>query len=622
MFLLLIFISSLLFSIDFESITEEDWKENVFENYKDCHAIILFKKYILDGEGLKSTREVVYKRIKILDDEGLKYAKLNYEYSLDYIKFFNVKARTIYPDGFIYNLEEKDIYINDKEQNIRIISFEVPNAKPGCIIEYIFEKNISPIISYYISFQEDIPIKKFIFQWYIGPYIIPGFYFPKIKEKNTEVLYIPNRKKPNKIIITIKNIEPYKPEEYSPPLSETSMVAYFYYNNENPKDFWDEFSRKVNSDIKIFKKKMKRIKEIFKDIPDGVSNEEKLKYAYYFLQEKIKNSAYLKKELREEIKNFDEMIRKGYASSYSINLAFISIAQELGFKAYLVGVCDKKNFYFKKEIPTTVQIKKFLVSILNSNGSLNFFEPDNKFMPFRVIKYNYQATTAIMFKEKGFELISIPEGNKDENISHYNLELYLNSDLSANCRMKIKLKGQPSYEFQEIYFEKNELEKKEMIEKKIEEFFAEKVFINFYEIKMPKKNEEDLELSYQFKIQNLIKEDGYLNPAILHLKENQPFKEEKRINNIVFDYNETIIDEVFIILPQNLEIISIPNNINWENFFGSYEAKFSIERNIIKYKRILKRNKQVLPAIHYNYVKDFYQKMKEFDQSLIHLKQK
>ena len=70
-------------------------------------AIMLYRQVDRDDNGGIDSHEDNYVRIKILTEEGRKYADVEIPFSKDSEDVVNLKARTIRPDGSIVNFDGK-----------------------------------------------------------------------------------------------------------------------------------------------------------------------------------------------------------------------------------------------------------------------------------------------------------------------------------------------------------------------------------------------------------------------------------------------------------------------------------------------------------------------------------
>ena len=103
-------------------------------------AIYLYRQVDRDDKGTAST-EYNYLRIKILTEEGRKYANIEIPFDKGGYRVSGIRARTIRPDGTIVNYEGK-IFENTmvKSKTVKYLAktFSMPEASVGSIIEYRF----------------------------------------------------------------------------------------------------------------------------------------------------------------------------------------------------------------------------------------------------------------------------------------------------------------------------------------------------------------------------------------------------------------------------------------------------------------------------------------------------
>src|SRR5690606_26710158 len=149
------------------STAEIDYKEVPFE--KDAPAVILYEKGDMTIARLDN-QNIIYKRIKILTEEGKKFAnqEILYHdlYNFDEIRY--VKAQSInIVDGkeVRTSVKNSEIYDTEVSGTLRSKRFAIPNVKVGTIIEFEythFSKN-----NYYFEpwrFQHEIPTLYSTFQ--------------------------------------------------------------------------------------------------------------------------------------------------------------------------------------------------------------------------------------------------------------------------------------------------------------------------------------------------------------------------------------------------------------------------------------------------------------------------
>ena len=124
----------------FQPISPEELKMTGEPLAPGAPAIILYREVNRDDSGV-DTREDNYVRIKILTEEGRKYADVEIPFLKEQNDVSGVKARTIRPDGAVVNFDGK-IYEKAlvKRKGIRFMAktFTLPDVQVGGIIEYSY----------------------------------------------------------------------------------------------------------------------------------------------------------------------------------------------------------------------------------------------------------------------------------------------------------------------------------------------------------------------------------------------------------------------------------------------------------------------------------------------------
>jgi len=154
------------------------------KNYPNAGAIILEDedKYTLNNDG--SYKIYSHMIVKLLEDRALYYSKYDTYYDTERENFNIILARTILPNGEVFNVEPSMITEGDPYEGMQFyianqkqISFSFPNAVKGAILEYITEHTVHKAV--------------------LNDYFAPSIYFiadePKLHTKTT-VTFPKNKK--------------------------------------------------------------------------------------------------------------------------------------------------------------------------------------------------------------------------------------------------------------------------------------------------------------------------------------------------------------------------------------------------------------------------------------------
>ena len=126
--------------IGFQSIPPEELQMTKEPQAPGAPAVILFRQVDRDDTG-QTAHEDDYFRIKILTEEGRKYADIEIQFFKQSSSIVNLRARTIRPDGSSVNFDgkvfEKDIV---KAKGVKYLAkiFTLPEVQVGSIIEYYY----------------------------------------------------------------------------------------------------------------------------------------------------------------------------------------------------------------------------------------------------------------------------------------------------------------------------------------------------------------------------------------------------------------------------------------------------------------------------------------------------
>jgi len=122
-------------------------------------------------------RTNIIRKIKILNDNGLDYAKLRIPYDLTEFQYIPISD----VEGYIYSMENdrmvkrelnpKDVSIIENDNKSGIVEIVFPNAKAGDIIEYSYwQSSISTEKLPDFHFESKIPVLKSIYMIFVSSY--------------------------------------------------------------------------------------------------------------------------------------------------------------------------------------------------------------------------------------------------------------------------------------------------------------------------------------------------------------------------------------------------------------------------------------------------------------------
>lgn len=365
-------------------------------------AMILY--YAIDTDNTKST-ETYSLRLKVLSDEGKKYANIEIPYFDKETHVEEIRAHTIGPDRkvteFADQIYDREI-IKAKKYRFYAKVLTLPNVQIGSILEY----------SYRLHFKDKIPE---IFRNPAGYMFTRGFTYPAAEWTIQRGLFVKHahfrlqtvkgapvreydlamptdveaqRMDDGTFQLDIDNVPAYEEEEYSPPEDSLKMRVNLFYaiGFWKPTDYWEQLAKQRAERIDRFVGKSKAIeREAARLISPGDSPEAKLRKFYARVQqiravgyEQEKTDKELKRENLKENKNAEDVLSRGYAYGNEINLLFIALARAAGFAAYPIQLTSRNRAFFMREYPNEYQLNAMAVQVIVGSSPI-YLDPATRF---------------------------------------------------------------------------------------------------------------------------------------------------------------------------------------------------------------------------------------------------
>src|SRR6266699_6989798 len=240
-------------------------------------AIILYRQVDRDDSGL-TAHENDYVRIKILKEEGRKYADVEIPFFKGNGNIVNIHARTIRPDGSIANFEGKAFdksIMKAKGLKYMAKTFTLPDVQLGSILEYYYTLDLAEyfVFDSHWILRDELFTKsaKFSLKPYVSDYSNMHVRWSwQLLPSGTEA----PKEGPDHIIrLQVQNIPAFQTEDFMPPENELkSRVDFTYTEDFDAKDatqFWKSRGKKLNGFVEGFTGKSKAMEQAVAQIVLG-----------------------------------------------------------------------------------------------------------------------------------------------------------------------------------------------------------------------------------------------------------------------------------------------------------------------------------------------------------------
>ena len=593
-------------------------------------------------------------KIKILKKEGLKQGTFEiplyknpdvYNEQESWLSLeaatFNKESNKIIETKF----DAKNFILEKFDKNFNVAKFALPDVRVGSVIEIKYSTE-SP---YYFQFhrwefQSDIPKVRSEF-WSMIPanftYSISlrGFY--KLSKSTLEIAhgcflmpgagttgYTSPRSDCTLAKYTMENVPAFREESFMTAKSNFLSAIYFELSevirSNGAKITYAEEWKNVDQKLKeneYFGTKIKKARKMMEDIvaPLVASENDQLKRAQIIYDYFIKRydwTGEIQKYSAEDVKKIYDS-RKG--SSADINLALIGALQSIGLNADPVLVSTRNNGTPFKLHPQRSDFN-YVVSSLKIGDKLYLLDATEPLLPFGVLPTRCLNDQGRLVSKDESQWVDLKPTQKQKSL--ISMDLKLDDKGAIEGEMKIQFFGYDAFDERKSF-------KKAGSQEEYLNQLAKKLnglAINNLEIQ----NTDDVTKPFITKMNIRTIDDQpsanlvYINPFMFERYDNNPFKSSERLYPV--DLGAPIETSYFINLefPEGWVVDESPSNNAFvlPNSGGKCIVNVSTFNKKIGLSFILNLPKSVYTSEEYHYLREFFARIVQIQQSQFVLKRK
>ncbi|HWH60350.1 MAG TPA: DUF3857 and transglutaminase domain-containing protein [Terriglobales bacterium] len=631
----------------FQPVNPEELKITNEPLAPNASAIILYRQVdredALAKYGASTTvigdaggKENVYVRIKILTQDGLKYATVEIPFDKwEAIDIRNLHARTIHPDGSVAEFAGN---ASVKQSNgKRVKTFTSPDVTLGSVIEYYYTVILSEA-----KFDWGIWGSPSDSRWILSDELFTKrarfSLLPSRGDQNNPVHvrwrwnYLPQGALPPQqgsdhiIRMALSNIPGVQWEEFMPPINEIKSRVDFTYTSEYETDatkYWRLQDKKLYTQFETFAGKGKGIQETLGQIVAANDSPEAKLHKIYTRVQQIRNITWdgpknddEKKHLVEKANtNVDDVLQHGFGSSIQLNWLFLALARAAGLDAFPVYASNRGDHLFKAANMDVSELDSRVV-LLKLNGKDMYFDPGTPFTPFGLLPWNETQVQGLKLDRDGGAWIvtSIP-ASADSRILREGVLTF--SD-------KGTLEGKVTETFtglEGMTHRKNEIQDDDAARKRYLEEDLKSQIASGSAVELsnrPDWKSSDIPLTAEFTVKipawgSIVGRTAFLPLGIFAASEKNAFQSETRNYPIVFEYPCQKEDDVTITVPPGWQIASLPSGQNLDVKAALYAIKVENDKGAVHVHRELNSDMLMVKQEFYPALRNFYQIVRSGD---------
>ena len=594
-------------------------------------AIYLYRQVDRSDAGRTRHTEFNYFRIKILTEEGRKYANVEIPYSRAVSQISGIRARTIHADGSIVNFEGKileNTIVKSKAQKYLAKTFAMPDVQVGSIVEYHYTYDFEDYYIYWSKWMvsEDLftkkavfslkPYEKFAVQWNWPAGLPPGTDPPKLG--------------PDLIVrMTAVNVPAFQEEDHMPPENELKFLVNFVYSEDGfesePDRFWKKYGEKQNKQTEKFVDRRKAMEQADSQIiSPSDSADAKLRKIYARCQQ-VKNLDFERRQDRakeEKIKpneNVEDVWKKGVGSGHDVNLLFLALVRAAGFEAYYVRLSGRSEYFFNQKRMNTAQLDADTV-LVKSEGKDLYLDPATKFAPYGLMPWPETGVAGLRLDKQGGTWIQteVPESSTCKVVRQADLKL--NEEGGLEGPVKVTYTGLEALDRRLGQRFGDATQRKEYLEEELKNVIPATAEVELKNKPDWDSSDEKLVAEYDVKIPGWASSAGrhvVLPLGLFAGAQKHVFEHTQRTHAIYFSYMFQTEDQTKITLPAGWKVGSLPTEVHLDATAAEYRIQAEKKENALQVTRTLRSDIVLYQPSVYPALRDFYQKVRSGDEQQV-----
>ena len=610
-------------------VSADDMKMTAEPKAMGAPAVFLYRQVDRDDS---IGREVNLARIKILTEEGRKYADVEIPFVKSQSQVRNIKARTIQPEGTITEFNGK-IYEKTvvKARGIKFLAktFTLPDVRVGTIIDYSFvmEMNSNYVYDSRWIISDELFTRNAKFSLKPSTDLALQWSWPIGLPEGTK----PPTKDGSFIRLETWNVPAFQVEDFMPPENTMKFRVEFTYAygsfESDPVKFWKNYNKRWYSTFNDFTDKHKAMEQaVAQIVSPGDAPEVKLQKIYARVLQ-IRNTSFERDKTEQEAKrakekdvnNVEDVWKRGYGDAGDINWLFIALAKACGVEAYSVRVSSRAAYFFDQKLMNGNQLNTDVVLVKLSGKDL-YLDPGAKFAPYGLLPwYETQVKGLLLDKEAGqWVTTDLPESAFAKTERKADLTLFEDGTLEGKLTMTFG--GLEALELRTEERDDDDTSRKTALEDLVKESVPVGAEVELTNKPDWNSTSSTLVAEYHVKVPGWVSGAGRraLFPVgLFGNSEKHTFEHAERVHAVYFHHPYLKSDDISVTLPLGWSVSSLPNPINQDGKAVAYVLKSENVKGSLHISRTMRSDLLMIGQPQYGLLRQFFQMVRTGDEQQV-----
>ena len=616
---------------DWQPISPEELKMSSLPEAPGAPAVILYRQ--VDRDDGRSAHEFNYVRIKILTEEGRKYANVEIPFFKETGTVLGIKARSIRADGSIAQFDGKvyeQTIVKAKGFKYLAKTFTLPDVQIGSIIEYHYMTDYNEAYVYDSNWvlSNELFTRHAKFSLKPNPDFALRWNWPEGLPAGTQ----PPKEDHGTIRMEAQNIPAFLVEDFMPPENEMKFRVDFIYSEEtllekDPAKFWKTESKKQNDKVENFVNKKKAMEQaVAQIVAGGDSQDAKLRKIYAKVQqlrnlnyENEKSQQEQKREKQKEVTNVEDLLKRGYGNGTQITWLFMALARAAGFDASAVLVARRSDHFFKAIVMNARQLNDNVV-LVKLDGKDLYFDPGTAFTPYDMLPWWETSVSGLRLGKDGGGWVETPLNDETQSKIERKTELKLDSEGTLTGKLTVTYWGSDAQSLRIEERIEDETSRKKLLEDMVRETIPAAIEVDLVNKPDWSSSSPSLQTEYSLKVPGWVAGAGkraLLPVGLFSSPEKSIFEHSGRVHPVYFHYPYRKIDDITIELPLGWKVASLAKSVDRDVKAAAYTMKSEDNSGSLHLTRLLRSDLVMVPPNSYGALRAFFQVVRTGDEEQV-----
>lgn len=585
-------------------------------------AIYLYRQF--DRDNTNAT-EFHYIRIKILTEEGRKYADVQIPFIKGEGGVKHIQARTIHPDGTIIDftgtIYDKTI-VKAKRIKVFVKTFALPEITVGSIIEYRYDLEIYFPIQHWLL-SDSLFTRHARFSLHHGAAPIIEWDWP---------LGLPSGTKPpfedhDTIRMETQDVPAFQAEEYMPPADEMKYRIEFNYvahGEKEPERFWKKEGTSQYLAEEDFIRKRKAMEAAVAEIVDPADSPEIKLRKLYARTQAIHNSSYEHKRTKQElerekvprIETVEDVWKHNYGNYFAVSWLFLALARAAGFEAEPILTSTREEHFFNRARMNARSLNSSVIAVKLNDKEI-YLDPATPFTPFGLLAWYKNDVPGLLLDKDGGKWVVTPQAPASESRIERKANLRLSEDGSLEGTATVTFTGIEALWRRLYEYGEDDQVRRNLLENELKEYIPSNIDVELTNKPDWNSAETNLVAQFSLKIQGWGSSSGrrvLLPVGIFGGTEKHVFEHANRTYPIYFNSPYEDWDDVTIALPPGMQVSGVPESRLYDIKSFTYRSDVQQSEKSLHLTRQLTVSLASAEVKYYGSIRGFFQHVRSADE--------